>query len=137
VSTRKPIRESRNEIGPPTDATGRSQGDAALAMFPRSYAVVWREGEGPVRAGELVLGPTSLRLETGAPRERLSAQSLRYEELASVATAPPAQRIRGRPTAVVERHGRDRLAIAAVDGLGAAHEIVERLARLLPRRAKP
>ncbi len=50
---------------------------------------------------------------------------------------PLAQRIRGRPTAVVERHGRDRLAIAAVDGLGAVHEIVERLARLLPRRAKP
>ena len=135
MPTRKPIRESRNEIRPPTDGTGRNVGDA-LAMFPRSYAVVWREGEGPVQAGELVLGPTSLRLETGARRERLSAQSLRYEELVSVGTAPPDQRIRGRPTAVVERHRRDRLAIAAVDGLGAVHEIVERLARLLPRRAK-
>jgi hypothetical protein len=106
-------------------------------MFPRSYAVVWREGEGPVQAGELVLGPTSLRLETGARRERLSTKSLRYEELVSVGTAPPGQRIHGRPTAVVERHRRDRLAIATVDGLGAVHEIVERLARLLPRRAKP
>lgn len=103
-------------------------------MGPRSYAVIWQEGDGPVRAGELILGATRLRLETGARRGRLSAQSLRYEEVASVGTAPPAGRLRGRPTAFVDRRDRERLAIAAVDG--SLREIVERLASALPRRRK-
>ena len=106
-------------------------------MFRHSYAVIWQEGEGSVNAGELVLGPKSLRLETGARRERLSAQSLRYEDFTSVETARPAGRIHGRPTVVVERDGRDRLAIAAVDGFGSLREIVERLDGLVPSRAEP
>lgn len=103
-------------------------------MGTASYAVIWREGDGPVRAGELILGSTRLRLETGARRGRLSAQSLRYEELASVETAPPAERLHGRPTAVLERRDRERLAIAALDG--SVREIVERLVSGLPRRAR-
>ncbi len=89
-----------------------------------------------MQAGKLVLGPKSLRLEAGAGQKRLSTRSLRYEELASVETARPAQRIRERPTVVVERRGRDRLAIAAVDGLGSVREIVERLTSVLPGRTK-
>ena len=99
-------------------------------MFPRSYAVLWREGEGPVSAGELVLGPTSLRLETGARRERLSSRILQYRELSAIEQAAPSDRIFGRPTALIERRERKRVSIAALDGLGVAHEIVERLAAL-------
>jgi hypothetical protein len=53
---------------------------------------------------------------------------LRYSELTDVGAAVPADRIRARPTAVVARRGRERLRIAAVDGLGSLHEIVERIA---------
>jgi hypothetical protein len=100
----------------------------------KSYAVIWRSGDGPVRPGKLVLGPTSFHLETGKPGGRLSAQRIRYADLASVDKAVPAERLHGRPTTVVRRTEREPLAISAVDGLGSAHEIVERLARALPSR---
>jgi len=103
-------------------------------MFRKSYAVLWRDGDGPVSAGKLVLGPTSLRLETGSGPGRASSKVIRYAELTSVENAAPADRIRSRPTAVVDRSRRDRLSIAAVDGMGSVREIVERLTgRLSPR----
>lgn len=100
----------------------------------KSYAVLWRDGDGPISAGKLVLGPTSLRLETGSGSGRASSKVIRYAELTSVANAALADRIRSRPTAVVDRSRRDRLSIAAVDGMGSVREIVERLTgRLSPR----
>lgn len=100
-------------------------------MFRRSYAVLWREGDGPVSAGKLVLGASSLRLETGTGRSRATSMVFRYAELATVGSAAPGDRIRSRPTAILERRGKDRLTIAAVDGLGSVREIVERLAAQL------
>jgi hypothetical protein len=98
---------------------------------PRSYAVVWRAGDGPVRPGELVLGAAGLHLGTGAPDGRLSAQGVRYADLARVEMASPAHRIHGRPTTLLHRRNRPLVAIAALDGPGFAHEISERLARAL------
>ena len=103
-------------------------------MFRKSYAVLWQDGDGPVSAGKLVLGPMSLRLETGSGPGRASSKVVRYAQLTSVSNASPAERIRSRATAVLGRSGRDRLSIAAVDGMGSGREIVERLtSRLTPR----
>jgi hypothetical protein len=101
-------------------------------MTHPSYAVVWQEGGGPVRPGRLVLGPVSLELETGAPGGRMTAWILRYADLASVEKAGPRQRLHNRPTTVLKRRDREPLAIAALEGLGFGHEIVERLAALVP-----
>jgi hypothetical protein len=105
-------------------------------MLRKSYAVLWREGEGPVSAGKLVLGPTSLRLDTGSGRNRTSSKVLRYADLASVERARPADRIRSRPTVVVNGIGKGSLSIAAFDGVGSIREIVDQLAvQLAPRAA--
>ena len=94
-----------------------------------SYAVTWREADGAVTAGKLVLGSTALHFESGGPRGRRSAQILRYEDLAAVGMARrQEERIAGRPTALVTRAERAPLAVAAVDGPGALHELVERIA---------
>jgi len=106
-------------------------------MFRTSYAVLWQDGDGPVSAGKLVLGPTSLRLETGSGPGRASSKVIRYEELTSVASAALSDRIRSRPTAVIGRSRSDRLSIAAVDGMGSGREIVERLTGLLSPRTGP
>jgi hypothetical protein len=106
-------------------------------MFQKSYAVLWREGDGPVSAGKLVLGPKSLRLDAGAGRTRSTSRVLRYAELATVGMAALADRIRSRPTAVVERNERDRLTIAVLDGTGSVREIVEQLAAQLAGRRDP
>ena len=102
----------------------------------RSYAVIWRTGEGPVRPGKLVLGPTSFRLETGKPGGRSTTEGIRYADLASVEKAPSSQRIHGRPTTLVRRLEREPVAIAALDGPGSAHEIAERLARAVQGAGK-
>jgi hypothetical protein len=104
-------------------------------MFRRSYAVLWREGDGPVSAGKLVLGPTSLRLDTGSGRGRTSSKVLRYTDLTSVERARPAERIRSRPTAVVNGVGESSLSIAAFDGVGSIREIVDQLAVQLTPKA--
>ena len=104
-------------------------------MRQTSYAVLWRDGDGPVSAGKLVLGPTSLCLETGRGPGRASSRIIRYVELTSVGNAAPADRIRSRPTALIDRSRRDRLSIAAVDGMGSVREIVERLTSLVTSRS--
>lgn len=106
-------------------------------MFRTSYAVLWQDGDGPISAGKLVLGPTSLHLETGSGARRASSKVIRYDELRSVANAAPSDRIRSRPTAVIGRNKRERLSIAAVDGMGSVREIVERLSSRLAPRTEP
>jgi hypothetical protein len=100
----------------------------------RSYAVIWRSGDGPVRPGKLVLAPASLQVETGAPSGRLSALRIRYADVASVEKAAPGERLRGRPTTLVRRREREPLASATLDEPGSAHELMERLTRALPGR---
>jgi hypothetical protein len=95
----------------------------------RSYAVTWREPDGAVRAGKLELRPNALHLASGTPRRRRSEQTLRYADLSAVEmTRRPSERIHGRPTAMIKRPGRAPLAVAAISGPGALHELVERLA---------
>ena len=106
-------------------------------MFRKSYAVLWREGDGAVSAGKLVFCAASLRLETGIGRERASASVLRYADLATVEIAAPAERLRSRPTALLKRTGRDGLAIAAVDRIGSVREIVEQLTAQIVPRSRP
>jgi hypothetical protein len=106
-------------------------------MFQKSYAVLWQDGDGPVSAGKLVLGPATFRLETGSGAGRASSRVIRYEELTSVASAVPSDRIRSRPTAVIGRSRRDRLSIAAVDSVGSGREIVELLTSQLSPRTTP
>jgi hypothetical protein len=95
----------------------------------RSYAVIWRTGDGPVRPGKLVFGAQGFRLETGAPGGRLTTEGIRYGDLELIEKASQGQRLHGRPTTLVRRSEREPLAIAALDGPGFAHEITERLAR--------
>jgi len=98
----------------------------------RSYAVTWREGDGQVRAGKLMLGGTSLRLEGGTARSRLSEESILYARLSKVGiTRSPEERIGGSPTLVLERPGRPSLAIACIDGLGCLREVAQRLERAI------
>jgi hypothetical protein len=79
-----------------------------------------------------MLGGTSLRLEGGTARGRLSEETILYGRLSKVGTARgPEERIGGRPTLVLERPGRPSLAIACIDGLGCLREVAQRLERAI------
>lgn len=109
------------------------KGESSLRASQRhSYAVTWRDGDGPVRAGKLILGVTGLRLEGGTARRRLSEERILYGRLSKVATAHrPQERIGGRPTLVLERPDRPSLAIACLDGLGCLREVAATLERAI------
>jgi hypothetical protein len=95
-----------------------------------SYSVVWREGEGPLARGKLEFRPERLRLDGMGPTSVASSE-IEYGDLAGVRVGrAAADRIDGRPSLVLERRGRDPLAIASVVEPGMVGELAERLSAL-------
>jgi hypothetical protein len=98
----------------------------------RSYAVLWREDGGPVRAGKLELGPRSLSLANGRARSRASLSSLLSRDLVRIQTThDPRERIKNQPTIVLERRGGATLTLAVAEPFVSVHEIVQLLADAL------
>jgi hypothetical protein len=105
----------------------------ALQPFSRSYAVLWREDAGPVRAGRLELGPRSLTLESGKARSRLSLSSFVYRDLVRIeSTHDPRERIKDQPTLILQRRGGRTIALAVIEPRVSVHEIAQFLAGALP-----
>jgi hypothetical protein len=94
-----------------------------------SYAVTWREGDGPAQAGKLELGRSRLRLEGGSSKKRVSVKTVLYDTLSAVRPARLQERRGSRPALVLERSGHGSLWISSVDGPGTAGELLDRVAR--------
>ena len=88
--------------------------------------MVWREGEEPLVAGKLELGPDGIRLD-GLDGSR----DISYGLLEGVRVGRLAgERIDGRPSVVLVRHTGRPIMIATVARPSLMGEIVERLAAL-------
>lgn len=94
-----------------------------------SYAVTWREGEGPAQAGKLELGRSRLRLEGGTSKKRVSVKTVLYDTLSAVRPARLQERRGTLPALVLERSGHGPLWISSLDGPGSAGELFDRVAR--------
>jgi hypothetical protein len=93
-----------------------------------SYAVIWREDDGPLYAGKLEFADTHLLLCGSASSGRESDQKLFYDEFADARIERrPDARLAGRPTLVLERSGGTRLRVGSLTGCGAIHELADRL----------
>jgi len=102
-----------------------------IASSMARYPVVWCDEAGPTYAGSLVLGPSSLTLD-GAMGGARSVVELPYDELVWVRMAGgPRERMRGRPTLLVDAVRR-RLRIAAVSETGVISEVADALTRAMP-----
>ena len=100
-----------------------------------TYAVTWHEGDGPIQAGKLEVGPARLRLEGGTSGRRISVQTVLYEDFSTVRMARAERGRESGPALLLERRGRPALWIASVDGAGTAREFFERLAAAVGHRA--
>ena len=101
-----------------------------------SYAVVWREEQGPVYAGSLELRERCVVLGGSAPQARESRRELYYSEIDDVAVDGRAgARLDGRQTLVIDRRRAPNVRVASVEGAGTLHEIAERLAGAVRRAA--
>lgn len=101
-----------------------------------SYAVIWREGDGPVFAGKLELEADRLYLEGSGPEGALRRLEILFADLAAVRIGrAPAERIGGRPSLTLERRDHGPVHIGEVEGLGVVLDLGHVLAEL-PERAR-
>ena len=99
-----------------------------------SYAVIWREGDGPVFAGKLELETDRLYLEGSGPEGALRRLGILFADLAGVRIGrAPAERMGGRPSLTLDRRGREPVHIGEVGGLGVVLDLGHFLAELRER----
>jgi hypothetical protein len=100
-----------------------------------SYAVLWSEPRHEVEAGKLELEPSGIRFEGSHGRTHMSVHRLGYGQIERVRIGRRAQeRLRGRPSVVLDLAAGGPLRIAVVDGPGMRGELADELTRL---SAKP
>ena len=87
-------------------------------MRRMTYAVRWQENDGPPFAGGLLLDGAGLWL-TGTSARR----GLMFDDVAELSLERG-----GQPSLVLVTSEGDRLAIASLQGLGALHEVADRVA---------
>jgi len=104
----------------------------ARAASPRSYAAVWREGDGPTFTGKVELGATAVRFAGSAPQDgRVYVRELQYGSLAAVRIArAPEERLAERPTLVLECRTGGAIRVVGLNGVGLVGELAELLAAL-------
>jgi hypothetical protein len=96
-----------------------------------SYAVIWREGNGPSYAGKLELGAAALHLRGSGPRSSLARRDIPYADVAGVRIArAPTERLNGGPTVVLDRRAATPIVVGAVSGVGVVSELADLLTGL-------
>jgi hypothetical protein len=96
-----------------------------------TYAVTWREPDGPTYVGRLTLGADALRLDGRASDGPTVGRRLGYEELRRVRMEHRgSDRLDGRPTLVIDRADGSYRVTSAVIGAGILQELVDRVSEL-------
>jgi hypothetical protein len=101
-----------------------------------SYAAIWREPDGAIARGKVVLDSDRLRLEGAAGEGRLSRRELPYTELVGVRVGRGSgERLNDRPTLVLERASAPPLHLDVL-GAGMLFELADLLAALTLERTE-
>lgn len=101
-----------------------------------SYAVVWREGDGPFYVGKLEVGAEGVRL-SGSAGGRRTRLVVTPASITAVDVQHPGAGLLGdmRTVTIARRHA-ERVAIGALNGIGVVFEIADVVAQLR-QRPKP
>jgi hypothetical protein len=92
-----------------------------------TYAVVWREGAGPVARGRLELLPGTLELDGLAGSAHVTLK-IGYDELKAVRVGrSSAERLNGHPSLLLDRVDAEPIVIASVALQGVVAELAARL----------
>ena len=96
-----------------------------------SYAVTWKEPSCGAQSGKLELGPHCVTFE-GSSGNGPVRTKVDYDEISTIGVArASADRLEGRPTLLLARHGKPPIRIASVAQTGIVSELAERLANVL------
>ncbi len=90
--------------------------------------MIWKQDGGPVVAGQLRLESDGILL-VGAVAGRAERHTLPYPSLAGVRLGhAPDERLRGRPSLLVELRTLERYRIATIGGFGVVTELADQIA---------
>jgi hypothetical protein len=94
-----------------------------------TYAVIWSENDGPECVGKLALTETGVALSGTASGPCDAQRELDTDELVDVYLdrSAPGRR-RWEPALVLVTRAGDRVAVGSLEGLGALHELADRVA---------
>jgi hypothetical protein len=96
------------------------------------YAVIWRNGDGPVIPGVLLLAADAIRLRGGL-RGRPIEHAISYRSLSEVRlTHDAADRVQGLPSLLLEVCRLDRFFVAAIGGIGIIAELADQIVASRP-----
>lgn len=102
-----------------------------------SYAVVWRDGSGPVHLGRLELGAAALRLQGSRDGGSLARRQIPYGDVEGVRIGrSKADRLDGGPSVILDRRAGLPVTIGAVNGLGSVFALGGVLAELTAKQAE-
>jgi len=90
-----------------------------------TYAVLWRENEGPEFAGGLLLAAAGIELSGTAAGQPAEQREVPYDDMRDLYLERPPSRHAA--LVLVTRDG-DRLAIESLQGGGALHELADQVA---------
>ncbi len=94
-----------------------------------SYAVLWRDPEGDICLGSLMITANTLRLEGADPQGRLRSVELAADTVDAIRISRAgADRIDRRPALVLRLSPDRTLFVTSAVGLGMIHEMADRLA---------
>jgi hypothetical protein len=92
----------------------------------RSYAIVWREGNGGRYTGRLEILAGGLHLEGRSPNGGRRSRQIDFGDLSSVRIGRvESERISGHRTLVLERERDGPLFVLGLSGLGVLHELAD------------
>jgi hypothetical protein len=115
---------------PLADAAGEGRADDSWIIA--RYPVVWCVEAGHTFAGSLVLGPAAFTLDGVVGGDR-SVVELSYGDVARVRMVGTRdERVRGRPTLLVDTTAGPSIRIAAISGAGVLGEVADVLTRAMP-----
>lgn len=92
----------------------------------RTYAVIWRIGQGPIYVGKLELG-AAVTLEGGDETGQRASAVIARDKIKAIKVARNSARLRGRRTLIFVRSGGSPFAVASLEGAGTALELFEHL----------
>ena len=99
-----------------------------------AYAAIWREPDGGIAHGKLLLARDGLSLEGTTAEGSLSRRRVVYEEVIGVRIGrSPGERLNGRPALVLERASGESLALDVL-GAGMLYELADVLANVTTER---
>ena len=97
--------------------------ESILRSVQRSYAIIWRRGDGPLYAGRFEFTEDSIRIQGSAPGREARVYEIPLSEIQGAAIVRD-DRLRGLATMVLGVDKSARFAIATLDGPGRLAELV-------------